>query len=145
MSYLGLNKYYPYISIHIRRESTFTTMFTITGITSIVITFIVSFKKGQWWQNKIYSWDITVSSKFILMRLLYLMNHLCHEDTLTNSFLQVALQQQNWAAFTWDFLRSIWTKRVVSFFLCLLLIFKTITVGLFNHVYIRFRTSNLGG
>ena len=30
-------------------------MFTITGITSIVITFIVSFKKGQWWQKGIYS------------------------------------------------------------------------------------------
>ena len=30
-------------------------MFTITGITSIVITFIVRFKKGQWWQKGIYS------------------------------------------------------------------------------------------
>ena len=83
--------------------------------------------------------------KWILMRLLYLMNHLCHEDTLTNSFLQVALQQQNWAASTWDLLRSIWTDRVVSFFLCLLLMFKTKTLRLFNHVHIRFGTSNLGG
>ena len=36
-------------------KSTFTTMFTITGITSTVITFVVSFKKGQWWQKGIYS------------------------------------------------------------------------------------------
>ena len=33
--------------------------------------------------------------KWILMRLFYFMNHLCHEDTLTNSFLQVAARQQN--------------------------------------------------
>ena len=50
------------------------------------------------------------------MRLFYFMNHLCHEDTLTNSFLQVAARQQNWAASTWDLLRSIWTNYVVSFF-----------------------------
>ena len=36
-------------------KSIFTTMFTITGITSTVITFVVSFKKGQWWQKGIYS------------------------------------------------------------------------------------------
>ena len=36
-------------------KSTFSTMFTVTGITSIVITFIVSFKKGQWWPKGIYS------------------------------------------------------------------------------------------
>ena len=34
-----------------------------------------------------------------------------------NSFLQVAARQQNWAASTWDLLRSIWTNNVVSFFL----------------------------
>ena len=45
------------------------------------------------------------------------MNHLCHEDMLTNSFLQVAARQQNWAASTWDLLRSIWINNVVSFFL----------------------------
>ena len=47
-------------------KSTFTTMFTITGITSMVLTFLVIFKelllKGlpkirqwQWWQKAIYS------------------------------------------------------------------------------------------
>ena len=40
-----------------------------------------------------------------------------HEHTLTNSFLQGATNQQNWAASTWDLLRSIWIKNVVSFFL----------------------------
>ena len=35
-------------------KSTFTAMFTITGIMSIVITFIVSFKKARWWQKGIY-------------------------------------------------------------------------------------------
>ena len=43
-------------------KSTFTTMFTITGITSIVITFIVSFTKGQWWQKGIYSCPLKVIS-----------------------------------------------------------------------------------
>ena len=62
-----------------------------------------------------------------------------------NSFLQVAARKQNWAASTWDLLRSIWTKSVVSFFLCLLLMFNTKTLGLFNYVYIRFRTGNLRG
>ena len=38
--------------------------------------------------------------KGILMRLFYFMNHLCHEDTLTNSFLQGDAHQQNWAAST---------------------------------------------
>ena len=33
-----------------------------------------------------------------------------------NSFLQDATKKQNWAASTWDLLRSIWTKNVVSFF-----------------------------
>ena len=37
-------------------------MFTITGITSIVITFIVSFKKGQWWQKGIYSCSLKAIS-----------------------------------------------------------------------------------
>ena len=40
-----------------------------------------------------------------------------HEHTLTNSFLQGATNQQNWAASTRDLLRSIWIKNVVSFFL----------------------------
>ena len=43
-------------------KSTFTTMFTITGITSIVVTFIVSFTKGQWWQKGIYSCPLKVIS-----------------------------------------------------------------------------------
>ena len=83
--------------------------------------------------------------KWILMRLSYFMNHLCHEDTVSNSFLQDDVHQQHRAASTWDLLRSIRTKRVVSSFLCLLLMFKTKTLRLFNHVYIRFRTSNLRG
>ena len=41
-------------------KSTFSAMFTITGITSIVIKFIVSFKKGQWWKKKIYSYPLKV-------------------------------------------------------------------------------------
>ena len=52
-------------------KSTFTTMFTITGIPSIFPTFIVSFKellpkglpknrKGQWWQKGIYSCPLKV-------------------------------------------------------------------------------------
>ena len=41
-------------------KSTFTTMFTITGITSIIITFIISFKKGQWRQKGIYSCPLKV-------------------------------------------------------------------------------------
>ena len=46
--------------------------------------------------------------KWILMRLSYFMNHLCHEDTLSiNSFLQDDARQQNRAASTWDLFRSI--------------------------------------
>ena len=52
-------------------KSTFTTMFTTTGIPSIFPTFIVSFKellpkglpknrKGQWWQKGIYSCPLKV-------------------------------------------------------------------------------------
>ena len=46
----------------------------------------------------------------------YLMKHVCHEDTLTNSFLQGDVHQQNRAASTWDLLRCNSTKKVVSVF-----------------------------
>ena len=41
-------------------KSTFIAMFTITGMTSIVITVIVRFKNGQWWQKNIYSCPLKV-------------------------------------------------------------------------------------
>ena len=50
-------------------KSTFTTMFTITGITSIIITFIISFKKGQWRQKGIYSCPLNVISDATLCTL----------------------------------------------------------------------------